>query len=97
MAMEVAYAQKDRAWRGRGHPRRTIPQEVAAMADRTYGTGHVGVVTIGADDEEDATELVRLLRSYAKSLGRIMRIQRDDDVIRFELADKPGHGQEAAA
>lgn len=59
------------------------------MANRTYGTGNVAVVSIGADDEEDATELVRLLRSYAKSLGKIMRVQRDDDELRFEMADRP--------
>lgn len=67
------------------------------MADSTYGTGNVAVVTIGADDEEDATELVRLLRSYAKGLGRIMRIQRDEDELRFEMADRPAGGGEVAA
>lgn len=62
------------------------------MADRTYGTGNVAVVSIGADDEEDAAELVRLLRSYAKSRDLIMRVQRDDDELRFEMADRPAAG-----
>lgn len=67
------------------------------MADLTYNTGNVGIVSIGADDEEDAAELVRLLRSYAKSLGRIMRIQRDEDELRFELADRTAGGGEVDA
>jgi hypothetical protein len=65
------------------------------MADRTYGTGKVGVVGIGPDDEDEARELVRLLKSYAKSLGRRMRIQRDADQLRFEMVDTAG--QEKAA
>lgn len=89
MAMEVQFKSADEAWRGRGHPRRTIPKEIRDMADRTYGTGKVGTVTIGPDDEEDARELVKLLRSYAKAKGRIMRIQRDDDELRFHMVDRP--------
>lgn len=65
------------------------------MADRTYRTGDVAVVTVGADDEEEAAELVRLLRSYAKGRGLIMRVQRDDDELRFEMADRT-EGEAAA-
>lgn len=90
--MKVDFAPRAEVWRGRGHPRRQIPEEVRDMADATYRTGKVGRVTIDADDEEDAAELVRLLRSYAKSLGRRMRIQRDDDQLRFELVDVTGKG-----
>lgn len=86
--MEVTFAEKQDVWRGRGHPRRSIPRKVREMADATYRTGKVGQVSIGPEDEEDVTELRRLLTSYAKSRGLVMRIQRDDDELRFEMADK---------
>lgn len=86
--MQVTFAPKSEVWRGRGHPRRSIPAAVQEMASATYKTGRVGTVTIGPEDEEDAIELRRLLISYAKSLGRRMRIQRDDDQLRFEMVDK---------
>lgn len=57
------------------------------MADRTYRTGKVGQVTVEASEEEEANELIRLLKSYAKSRGNRMRIQRDDDQLRFEMVD----------
>lgn len=103
MGMEVAFKEKREVWRGRGHPRRVIPPAVRQLADDTYNNpGKVGVVTFGAEDRPDVDELCRLLRSYAKSLGLVMRIQRDDDEdqagdedqaptfeLRFEMADKP--------
>lgn len=85
--MQVTFAPKAEVWRGRGHPRRQIPEEVRAMADRTYRTGHVGRVSLGPNDQDDATELIRLLRSYAKSHGRRVRIQRDETELRFEMVD----------
>lgn len=85
--MNVSLAPKEEHWRGRGHPRRTIPPEIQKLADGTYKTGRVGIVTVGPDDEEDVAELRRLLVSYAKSKGRRMRIQRDDDAFRFEMVD----------
>jgi hypothetical protein len=93
--MDVALKEKSEVWRGRGHPRREIPAQVRQLADATYRTGKVGAVSIGADDEEEATELVRLLKSYAKSRNLVMRIQRDDDELRFEMADRPSGKQEA--
>lgn len=85
--MQVTFSPKAEVWRGRGHPRRHVPQEVRDMADRTYRSGKVGRVTVNPAEEEEAAELIRLLKSYAKSLGRRMRIQRDDDELRFELVD----------
>lgn len=86
--MQITLHEKQDVWRGRGHPRREIPEQVRRMADATYGTGKVGRVEFGADDEEDITELVRLLKAYARHQGRRMRIQRDEDEIRFEMTDR---------
>lgn len=86
--MEVSLEAKEKVWRGRGRPRREIPQEIKTLADATYGTGNVGRVKLGQADEADARELVRLLESYAESLGRRMRIQRDPGELRFEMVDR---------
>lgn len=93
--MNVAFAPKNAVWRGPGHPRRQIPPQVMEMADRTYRTGQVGMVEIESDEEEEATELVRLLKSYAKARGCRMRIQRDDSVLRFEMCDTKGSAPHA--
>lgn len=85
--MEISFASKEKVWRGPGHPRRNVPQKVKDLAHMTYRTGKVGQVAIRAEDKEDATELVRLLRSYAKAIGKHMRIQQDDDCLRFEMVD----------
>jgi hypothetical protein len=86
--MEFALQPKREAWRGRGKPRLDVPPQVQAMADRTYRTGEIGRVTYGPDDEGEARELMRLLNSYANSLGRRMRFQHDEGELRFEMADR---------
>lgn len=88
MGMEVAFRDCAEAWRGRGRPPRPVPDTVRDMADATYGTGKVGTVTVGPDDEQECKELVRMLRSYAKGSDRVMRIQRDADELRFWMVDK---------
>ncbi len=85
--MDVAYENKAVNWRGRGHPRRDIPDTVKAMADSTLNTDKVAVVRYDETDLDDIKELKRLLRSYAKSLGVRVRIQDDEGVLRFELAE----------
>lgn len=85
--MRFESAPKKDVWRGRGRPRREVPDQVAQMADATYRTGNVGVVTITADEEDELRELVGYLNSYAGSLGHRMRVQREDDTVRFEMVD----------
>lgn len=85
--MRFETAPKKNVWRGRGRPRREIPAEVIAMADATYRTGEVGIVTIAADEEEELRELTGYLNSYATGRGLRMRVQREDDVVRFEMVD----------
>jgi hypothetical protein len=85
--MRFEEAPKKDVWRGRGRPRREVPDQVKDMADSTYRTGNVGVVHVEADEEEELRELVGYLNSYAGSLGRRMRVQREDDTVRFEMVD----------
>jgi hypothetical protein len=85
--MRIESAPKKEVWRGRGRPRREIPREVRHFADSTYKTGNVQVVTIEAGEEEELKELIGYCNSYANSLGRRMRVQRDGDVVRFEMVD----------
>ena len=86
--MQVSFAPKAEVWRGRGHPRRQIPDNVRQAADATYKTGQVGRAVIAPNDNpEEVAELKRLLRSYAKSLGRRMRIQHDETELRWEMVD----------
>lgn len=87
--MKVEIRTKAEVWRGRGKPRRTIPDEVRTIADATYKTGNVARVEIGPGEADDAAELVTLLRAYARHLGRRVRIQREGSILRFELVDRP--------
>lgn len=85
--MRFEKAPKKEVWRGRGRPPRAVPAQVARMAEDTYRTGEVGVITVEADEEEELKELTGYLNSYATSKGRRMRIQREGDVVRFEMVD----------
>jgi hypothetical protein len=86
--MEVQISPPDgNLRRGPGRPPRQIPAPIAELARATYRTGKVGRVQIGADEEEEATELRRTLETYARQLGRRMRVRRVDDVMFFEMVD----------
>lgn len=86
--MNVTMEPKAEHWRGRGAPRKHVPPQIKQLADATYRTGNIGRAEITADEEEEARELTSLLRSYANGRGLRMRIQRDDDVILFEMVDR---------
>jgi hypothetical protein len=94
--MRLSIVKKETVWRGRGRPPRQIPDEVKELADATYRTGNVGQVHIEPEDEEDAVELQRLLRSYAKQRGLQLNLQRDEDELRFEMVDRPVRKKVAA-
>jgi hypothetical protein len=93
--MEVSIEKKEKVWRGRGRPRRVVPKEIRDLADATYQTGNVGRVELDDTNDEEVRELIRLLESYADSLGRRMRIQRDDFEVRFEMVDRGRRGAAA--
>lgn len=87
--MELSFAPKtESGWRGRGAPRREVPQKVLDMLQRTDATGQVGVINTADDTAEEVAEMVSYLRRGARRLGRTLRLQHDeeDNVIRFELA-----------
>lgn len=86
--MEVTLEDKDGAWRRRGRPPREVPAQVAQLAQQTYRTGKCAVVTVEPDEEEEATELMNILTSYARSLGKRCNFQRDGDILRFEMVDR---------
>lgn len=86
--MNVALESRAKVWRGRGAPRKTIPAQIAQLADATYGTGQVGIANVADGEEDQAKELVSLLTSYANRQGKRMRVQREGNVIRFEMVDK---------
>lgn len=94
--MELHLVPKQEVWRGRGAPRKQVPDQIKRAADATYKTGNVGNVTILEGEEEEAKELVGLLTSYANSIGKRMRVQRQDDTIRFEMVDKVKRTKKAA-
>lgn len=86
--MNVTLERQEKVWRGRGKPRKVIPPEIQKLADDTYNTGRVGVATVGEGEQEKARELVSLLRSYANSKGKRMRIQEEGNTIRWRMVDK---------
>lgn len=85
--MEFKLVPKGDVWKRRGRPGRVIPPEVMELADRTYNTGKVGQVRIEAHEQEEAKELIFMLRAYAKTKGRHVRIQEVDDFLLFEFVD----------
>jgi hypothetical protein len=95
--MELQLVPKQEVWRGRGAPRKQVPDEIKHAADATYKTGKVGNVVIASDEEEEAKELIGLLTSYANSLGKRMRVQRQDDTIRFEMVDRVKRAKKVVA
>lgn len=95
--MELQLVPKQEVWRGRGAPRKQVPAEIKQAADATYRTGQCGHVTVEEGEEVEAKELIGLLTSYANSLGRRMRVQRQDDVIRFEMVDRAKRAKKVVA
>lgn len=63
------------AFKPRGRPRRDVPPEVKALADETYRSKKAKEAIVGPGEEEEARELISLLRSYADSTGRTLRLQ----------------------
>lgn len=91
--MNVTLERQEKVWRGRGKPRKTIPPEIQKLADDTYNTGRVGVAEFSDSEEVEARELVSLLRSYANSIGKRMRIQEEGNTVRWKMVDKRAYNR----
>lgn len=74
--MEIGLVERAAVWRGRGAPRREIPEAIRTLVDSTYRTKKAAVIdgiTTEADREE-ARGIVSLARSYAQSRGKRLRV-----------------------
>ena len=88
--MELSFAPKEQSgWRGRGAPRKQVPQKVLDMLRHT-DTGEVGIIDTRNDSAAEIREVMALLRAGARHMARNLRLQRDEDnhQIRFELAPR---------
>lgn len=87
--MELAFVPKDESgWRSRGAPRRQVPPQIIDMLKHTGRTGEVGVIHTDGDTEEEVKEVLAALRAGGRQLGRRVRIQQDEQLIRFQLGSK---------
>ena len=89
--MGVVLSPKSAVWRGRGKPRVIVSERVLQLLAATYHTGKVGRISLTDDDlsADDIADLMTQLRCGAKNQGRRLRVQDDDDEIRFEMIDTP--------
>lgn len=90
--MELAFkAPEESGWRGRGAPRREVPDHILEVLRRARTTGEVGVIDTSGDTPEAISEAQRILRAGGRQLGSRVRIQVDPehDQIRFRVGDTP--------
>lgn len=86
--MDVAFQPKDQVWRRRGRPPRQVSPEIIEIAQRSYNTGQCAEVTLTEDDtEQDVRDLINMLTSYARSVGKRILDQREGDVLRITMVD----------
>jgi pantothenate kinase len=74
--MDIALVERASVWRGRGAPRREIPEQIRTLVDATYRSkkaARIDDITTDADREE-ARQIISLARSYAQSKGRRLRV-----------------------
>lgn len=94
--MDIRIVDRQERWRHRGRPPRVAPQEILDLLESGYRppglagkAPAVEVVLEDDDTEDDARELLSLLRAGARQLGKHLRLARDGRVIRFFLTDAP--------
>lgn len=86
--MEVEYVPRGEGWRHRGRPPQPVPEHLMTMLQRTYDQDDQAVIPVGGSTVDEVTEVVRLLRKGAVILGLRLRIQTDEQAIRFYVEDK---------
>ena len=87
----VRFVDEKAAWRTAGAPRRAIPDDIVEWMEDTYRTGKVCEIPAPATDE-DRTDLISLLKLYAKRAGKTVYIQdfihAEEPWMRFKMRDK---------
>lgn len=87
----VQFVDEKTAWRTAGAPRRLIPTDLQTWMDETYRRKTVCELPAPATDE-DKSDLLGLLRLYAKRQGKTVLVQyftRDGiEHVRFKMRDK---------
>jgi len=89
--MELSFAPKEQSgWRGRGAPRKKVPDDILRVLRHTETTGDVGIIDVRDDTDADIREAKLALRAGARHMGRILRLQHDEEAhqIRFQLAPR---------
>lgn len=79
--MEISTAPRSAVWRGRGQPRREVPEQIRNLVESTYRSNRVITVDVNLDDPAEvkqAREFLTLIRSYANSKGKRIIVQRRD-------------------
>lgn len=86
--MELTFAPPETSgWRGRGAPRRKVPETVLVALRRARDTGTVGILNVSGESGEDIKDAISALRAGGRELGRKVNVQYDDqdDVVRFKV------------
>ena len=93
--MRVAFEPDDSRLRRAGRPPVEVPEEVRTVADRTHATGQVARIEVGPGEEQEARQILVMVRRYAKQRGwrAVIQPRRDADIraggtIRFMMRDK---------
>lgn len=90
--MELAFAPMETSgWRGRGAPRRNVPEQILELLRRLARTDEVGIIDTRGDSDTEIAAVKAYLRAGGRQIGRRVLIQHDEDEnrIRFRLAPLP--------
>ena len=89
--MELAFKPAEEAgWRGRGAPRKHVPDNILQVLQHARDTGEVGIVTVQDETEDEIKDLQRVLVAGDRHIGRRVRVQYDraESVVRFRVGEK---------
>jgi cytochrome c1 len=86
--MEAEYTPRGTEWRKRGTRPLKVPPVLMEMLQTTYDKQvQANIAREGASDQEVAA-VVRYLKRGAEKMGKHLRVQSDDEAIRFWVEDK---------
>lgn len=88
--MELTFAAPDASgWRGRGAPRRKVPETVLVALRRARDTGKVGILNVEGESDKDIRDAISALRAGGRQIQRKVKIQHDETegVVRFRVGE----------